>query len=72
MNLKQFEYFIKIAENKNFTRTAEEMFISQPALSQQIRSLEEEFGFSLFYRTNKLVELTPAGEYFYSQETIRR
>lgn len=67
MNLKQFEYFIKVAENKNFTRTAEEMFISQPALSQQIRSLEDEFGFPLLYRTNKMVELTPAGEFFYSQ-----
>lgn len=66
MNTKQLELFVKLAENKNFTRTANEMYISQPALSQQIKSLEYELGRTLLNRSNKKVELTDTGKSFYA------
>lgn len=55
--------FIEAAECLNFTKAAEKMYISQPALSKNISKLEEEFGMVLFNRDKKLggVELTPAG-----------
>lgn len=55
--------FIEAAECLNFTKAAEKMFMSQPALSKNIARLEEEFGMKLFNRDKKLgnVELTPAG-----------
>ncbi len=67
MNINQLESFCKAAQYKSFTKAAKELFISQPALSQQIRSLEEELGFPLFQRINKTIELTDAGTYFYKE-----
>ena len=61
MNLKQLEYFVKTAELLNFTRAAEKCFISQTAMTQQIRSLEETVGVPLFIRDKHHVELTAAG-----------
>ncbi|WP_294377368.1 LysR family transcriptional regulator [uncultured Clostridium sp.] len=50
----------------NFRKASENLFISQPSLTYQIQTLEEELGFTLFYRSAKGAELTPAGEQFCS------
>lgn len=63
-NLKHVESFVRLARNLHFGRTAEELGISQPALSVQIRSLEKEVGGPLFLRTSRRIELTPVGEVF--------
>ncbi len=64
MTTKQIDYCIELARILNFSRAAENMFISQPTLSYQIRLLEEEVGFSIFDRNGKGASLTPAGVHF--------
>jgi len=54
--------FVTVAEKKNFSRAAEALSLTQPAISQQIHTLEEFYGTKLFERTSKRVELTRAGE----------
>lgn len=66
MNPLQIEYFITVANYKNFTLAASEMHVSQPAVSKQIMALEEELGVSLFSRTGRSIALTPCGELFYN------
>lgn len=61
MNLNQLEYFVRVAENRNFTKAANQCFISQTAMTQQIKSLENAVGVPLLIRDNHHVELTPAG-----------
>lgn len=64
MNLKQMECAIMLSHTLNFRRAAENLYMSQPALTYQIQTLEDEIGFSLFYRSGKGATLTPAGEQF--------
>lgn len=61
MELNQLKIFVAVAEEKHLTRAAERLFTSQPAVSAQIKSLEEQLGLKLFERTPKGMELTPAG-----------
>ena len=64
MNMKQMEYILELSRTKNFNRAAENLFISQPALTYQIKTVEEEIGFRIFDRTGKGVNLTTAGAIF--------
>lgn len=64
MNTKQMDYIIEVAQTLNFHRAAENLFISQPALSYQIKTVEEELGFHIFDRIGKSIRLTPAGADF--------
>lgn len=61
MNLRDLEYFVKVAELKHFGKAAEASFVSQPTLSMQIKKLEQELGVLLFHREDKKVTLTEAG-----------
>ena len=64
MQLKALRYFIAVADNPTLSAAAQSLFVSQPALSQQIRKLEEEVGARLFERTGHMMRITPAGEVF--------
>lgn len=61
MNTMQLECFLAVAWNLNFARAAEQLNITQPAVTHQINSLENELGVKLFRRTTRSVEFTPAG-----------
>lgn len=65
MNIDSLKCFILVAESLSFARAAEAMYKSQPAVTKQINSLEEELGVTLFIRSTRHVELTPAGMSFY-------
>lgn len=67
MLFRQMKYFIAVVECSSFTEAAEQCYISQSAISQQIRSLEKELGVELIHRENRSFTLTPAGKYFYEQ-----
>jgi len=67
MDLDQLRGFIETAREKSFTRAAEKLFLTQPAVSLQIKALEEELGERLFERRGKRVSLTEAGRLLFSR-----
>ena len=58
-------YFMAVVEEGSFSKAAKKYYLSQSAISQQIKSLEKELGIRLFERNKRQFSLTPAGEYFY-------
>ncbi len=64
MTTKQIDYCIELSRTLNFSRAAENQFVSQPTFSYQIRLLEEEVGFEIFSRSGRGAALTPAGAQF--------
>lgn len=64
MDFRQLEFFVAVAEERNFTRAAERSFVSQPGLSASIRALEREIGTRLFIRGRTGATLTRAGQAF--------
>src|SRR6185437_12477212 len=64
MELRQLQYALQIAAERNFSRAADKLHIAQPSLSQQLSKLEQELGLLLFRRTTNSVELTQAGQVF--------
>lgn len=73
MHIRQLEYFIAVAETLNFTKASQRFFISQTAVTQQIKALEKEMNVMLFLRNKRHVELTPAGKAFLTdaKEVVR-
>lgn len=64
MNTFQLQCFLAVARNLNFAKAAEELNVTQPAVTHQIQTLEEEFNAKLFKRTTRNVELTQSGHMF--------
>src|SRR3954466_7335439 len=73
MTLRQLEYLIAVAEEGSFTRAAERLYVSQPALSHQIKALEQSVGGELLERQPQAVRLTPMGRAFlpHAQAAVR-
>lgn len=65
MDINTLEAFLALADNLNFTKSAEHLYISQPAFSRKITRLEDEFGCKFFTRNKRTVELTEYGRAFY-------
>ena len=67
MELRHLRYFVGVAETENVSRAALKLHISQPAVSRQIRDLEDEIGLPLLKRVGKSVRLTEAGRLFLNE-----
>jgi DNA-binding transcriptional LysR family regulator len=70
MELYQLKTFVKVADEGNLTRASEALYTSQPAISGQIKALEEALGIQLFVRNSKGMLLTPAGRKLYQQARV--
>ena len=66
MNSQQLHCFLCVADKLNFTKAAEELFLSTPTVTHHIKALEEELHTRLFFRNSKVVQLTEAGTVFYN------
>ncbi len=65
MTSQQIEYFLAVARNLSFTKAAQSLYVTQPAISRQISALEADLGFTLFDRARGKTALTAEGELFY-------
>lgn len=79
MTNEKLEYILTIAEERNITRAAKRLYISQPALTLYLNRLENDLGVKLFDRTKSPIKLTEAGKYYidkmkkiYAQEQLLR
>ena len=67
MELRHLRYFAAVAVHGSFSRAANQLHLTQPALSRQVKSLEDEIGVALFFRGQNTISLTSAGEDFYEE-----
>lgn len=67
MDLKQLNYFVSIVDHRSFSKAAEKLHISQPSLSNAVKSLESELGFQILDRNTRNIELTEAGTILYKK-----
>ena len=67
MHTSQLRYFVSVAEYRSFTRAADSHYLTQTAITQQIRALEDGLGLQLINRQKRPIELTPAGQVFYRE-----
>jgi len=74
MTLQQLKYVIEVARNRSISKAAQQLFISQPSLSNAIKELENELGVTIFSRTNKGIVITPEGSEFlgYARQVIEQ
>lgn len=72
MLLRQIQYFVAVVDCGSFTEAAEQCYISQSAVSQQIQALEKELGVSLLIRKKRRFSLTPAGEFICAARDCRK
>ncbi|MFW2368898.1 MAG: LysR family transcriptional regulator [Desulforhopalus sp.] len=70
MKLDQLRTFQKVALTGSFTKAARKLFLTQPAVSQQVKALEDTYGVKLFDRKKKTIELTPEGRALYSKINV--
>lgn len=70
MTIFQIECFLAVAEHLNFAKAAEQLNVSQPAITKQIRTLEEELHTQLFIRNTRMVRLTENGRIFQSDAQV--
>jgi len=70
VKIRQIEYFLEVEKTLNVTKAAQNMYVSQTAITKQLRLLEDELGFTLFFRENKRMELTEGG-IFFKEEALR-
>ena len=72
MEIESLKTFMVLANTKNYTRAANQLFVAQSTITNRINELERDLGFRLFHRTNRMVELTPEGEQFrrYAEKVI--
>ncbi|MBP3758860.1 MAG: LysR family transcriptional regulator [Firmicutes bacterium] len=67
MDIRQLNYFVQVADCGSYSKAAQKLFISQPALSKTIKNMEEEMGFTFFYTHQRKQLLTEAGQAFYDK-----
>ena len=67
MTINQIDYFMAVVECQNISKAAEQLFMTQPALSRQITAMEDELGVQLFFRKSRPIQMTPAGRVFYEE-----
>src|SRR5215831_13719644 len=72
VHLRDLRYFVAVAEELHFTRAAERLHVSQPALSRQVRLLEHHLRCTLFVREPRVIRLTPAGEVLHAHDVLDR
>lgn len=67
MDIRVLQYFVTIARERTISRAAEQLHLTQPTLSRQLKDLEEELAVSLFNRSNREMTLTEDGQYLYNR-----
>src|SRR5690625_1977796 len=74
MTLQQLKYVIAVAKNRSINKAAQQLFISQPSLSNAIKELEQEIGITIFSRTNRGVSITTEGADFlgYARQVVEQ
>lgn len=67
INWEYFRVFYHVATQRNISRAARQLFLSQPTVSNELRALEKQMGYNLFFRLSRGVELTPEGKHLYRE-----